>query len=394
MLAGSGGRRFAAIVGELDIPGPFDLGLFLAKLVLRRQRMIFLHPFNSGPGIPCGMWIGTAEADHIFHEKGTTPWHKTHIITHEIAHMLLGHRGGTQASRDLARLLAPDADPALVTLVLGRSAYTTVEEQEAETLASLILEQGSAAPGPAPVVGADTAAVPWRCARRIPVRHTGFGMRAVISAAVAELFLILAWSAAIVVAASGRPVPQPVIAGVALAQGTVIIQFIAGATVAAWFPALEFISGQGRMWGAYWRLHPLWAILSRAAPDVQLPPQPGTQFNARYRLHRRVIEIRDAELALRPYWNREIAGQAADAARSARLPPARRDAVVEAAVIVTALDARLRGAPARHDDTLAGPAGPVPQNDLGAEAARLILVSDAIRSSPIVRSFGIRPGHV
>ena len=165
MLAGSGGRRFAAIVGELDITGPFDLGQFLAKLVLRRQRMIFLHSFTSGPGIPCGVWIGTAGADHIFHEMGTTPWHKTHIITHEIAHMLLGHRSGAQASHDLARLLAPEVDPALAQLVLGRSAYTTVQEQEAETLASLILEQGSAAPGPVPVVGTDTAAVLRRLER-------------------------------------------------------------------------------------------------------------------------------------------------------------------------------------------------------------------------------------
>ena len=236
------------------------------------------------------------------------------------------------------------------------------------------------------------AALAWRCARRIPVRHIDFGMRAVASAAVAELFLILAWSAAVIVAASGRPVPEPEIAGVAVAQGIAIILFIAGATVTAWFPALEFFSRQGRMWGAYWRLHPLWAVLSRAAPDVQLPPQPGTRFNARYRLHRRVIEIRDAELALRPYWNREIAGQAADAARSARLPADRRDAVVEAAGIVTALDARTRGAPAHHDDTPADRAGPVLQNDLGAETARLILVSRAIRRSPIVHSFGIRPG--
>jgi Family of unknown function (DUF6545) len=236
------------------------------------------------------------------------------------------------------------------------------------------------------------AALAWRCARRVPVRHIDIGMRAVASAAVAELALILARSAALVVAASGRPVAEPEIAAVAVAQGIAVILFIAGATVTAWFPVLEFMSRQGRMWGAYWRLHPLWATLSRAAPDVQLPPQPGTRFNARYRLHRRVIEIRDAELALRPYWNREIAGQAADAARSARLPADRRDAVVEAAVIVTALDARLRGAPAPHDGALAEPAGPVPHNDLGAETARLILVSRAIRRSPIVHSFGIRPG--
>ena len=62
--------------------------------------MIFLHPFTSGPGIPCGLWLGTARADHIFHEAGTTPWHRTHITLDEVAHMLLGHgRGGGKRAR-------------------------------------------------------------------------------------------------------------------------------------------------------------------------------------------------------------------------------------------------------------------------------------------------------
>lgn len=160
MPAGNAVRRCAAIVAELDIPEPFDLGRFLARLVLQRNKLIYLHPFTSGPGVPCGLWISTAEADHVFHEEGTTPWHKTHIVLHEIAHMLLGHDGGTGAWHGLARL-APDVDPALIRFVLGRSAYTSVEEQEAETLASLILGQ-AALPSPQPVVGAGTAALMCR----------------------------------------------------------------------------------------------------------------------------------------------------------------------------------------------------------------------------------------
>jgi hypothetical protein len=54
-------------------------------------------------------------------------------------------------------MLAPDGEPAFARLILGRAAYSTEEEREAETLASLILEQGSAAPSPAPVVGPVTA---------------------------------------------------------------------------------------------------------------------------------------------------------------------------------------------------------------------------------------------
>ncbi len=235
------------------------------------------------------------------------------------------------------------------------------------------------------------AALAWRCAGRIPVRHINAGMWAVATAAIAELALILARCAEIIVTVSGAPPAEPEVAGVDAAQGLAVIQIIAGATITAWFPAVAFISRQCRMWTAYWRLHPLWAALSQAAPDVQLPSQPGTRYNARYRLHRRVIEIRDGELALRPYWDRQVAGRAADVAQSARLPPDRRDAVVEAAVIVTALDARQRGAADHHGVTPAGLVGPAPQNDLGAETARLLLVSRAIRHSPIVRSIAPRP---
>ena len=155
MPAGTAKRRCAAIVADLDIPRPFDLGRFLARLAIQRNRMIFLHPFTSGPGVPCGLWLGTARADHIFHEEGTTPWHQTHITLHEVAHMLLGHGG----KGGLARLLAPDVDPALVKLVLGRSTYTTAEEQDAETLASLILGQASDFPPLLPARGTGTAAV-------------------------------------------------------------------------------------------------------------------------------------------------------------------------------------------------------------------------------------------
>ena len=165
MPAGTAERLCAAIVADLDIPQPFDLARFLARLAIRRNRMIFLHPFTSGPGIPCGLWLGTARADHIFHEEGTTPWHRTHITLHEVAHMLLGHGRGKRTGLGLAGLLAPDVDPALAGLVLGRSTYTTAEERDAETLASLILGLASDSPAPRPAMGTGTAAVLCRLER-------------------------------------------------------------------------------------------------------------------------------------------------------------------------------------------------------------------------------------
>ena len=126
-------------------------------------------------------------------------------------------------------------------------------------------------------------------------------------------------------------------------------------------------------------------------PQIELPRQPGTRFNVRYRLHRRVIEIRDAQLILKPYWRADISGQATDAARSARLTAERRRAVVEAALIVTSLNAWQQGAPVHRDGMPPEHASAALSNDLRAEVAHLILVSQAMRHSRIVRHLAHPP---
>ena len=106
-MRGAGAKgRHAAIVEALDIPAPFDLTLFLARLGEQRRRPIRVCPFRSAPGVPCGMWIGTMDADYLYYEEGTTPYHQDHIALHEAAHMLLDHRGGTQVWEKLMK-----ADP-------------------------------------------------------------------------------------------------------------------------------------------------------------------------------------------------------------------------------------------------------------------------------------------
>jgi len=137
-------------------------------------------------------------------------------------------------------------------------------------------------------------------------------------------------------------------------------------------------------WAAWFRLRSLWAMLLDGAPDVRLPPQPGTRLAARYRLHRRVVEIRDAQLALRPFQDSRAAADAAGAALVAGLPQDERDAVIEAVMIVSALGARRNGA-ASASSPDAGHGVPEPGNDLQSEAERLLRVSRAVRCSPIVR---------
>jgi hypothetical protein len=138
MLGAYAKERYAAMVKDLDMPVPFDLSQFVAVLQRQRHRPIRLRSFSSWAGIPCGLWIGTADADYIYHQTGTTTFHATHIVMHELAHMLLGHQH-TAAWDQLIGLLAPDVDQALIQLILGRSTYGTAEEREAETLASFIL---------------------------------------------------------------------------------------------------------------------------------------------------------------------------------------------------------------------------------------------------------------
>ena len=117
------------------------------------------------------------------------------------------------------------------------------------------------------------------------------------------------------------------------------------------------------------------------------------RFSIRYRLYRRVIEIRDGELVLRPYSRRDVADKAAAAAQSAGLAPGSRSAVVEAAVIMTALKANRQGAPASDDNVPADYISAAAGNDLHAEAARLLLVARAARHSRIVQELSRQPGR-
>jgi hypothetical protein len=120
----------------LRIPEPFDLDAFCRQIESRRGRRLLRRPVPGlSSGAPCGIWVGTAEADHVFYDPGTSPLHAEHIVLHELAHILSGHR---LVEDDAPARLFPDLDPATVTRMLGRVAYTTAQEREAEMMASLI----------------------------------------------------------------------------------------------------------------------------------------------------------------------------------------------------------------------------------------------------------------
>ena len=134
-------RRCERRLDNIRIPKPFDLDVFCAVVSAHRGRPLTLHPMPGlSAGAPCGVWISGPAADYVFYDPVTSQLHAEHIVLHELSHMLSGHATSISAglSGDALHRLAPDIDPRTIDTMLGRAAYSTAQEREAETLASLI----------------------------------------------------------------------------------------------------------------------------------------------------------------------------------------------------------------------------------------------------------------
>lgn len=130
-------RRCAALLRDLPMPVPFDARALCEQVAIRRGRPIRLIPMAQLTGV-CGLWIATDATDLIFYEKETTLPHQEHIILHELSHVLCQHNSVSLPLAAQAQPLLANLDPEMVHRVLGRAGYSTVEEREAEILASLI----------------------------------------------------------------------------------------------------------------------------------------------------------------------------------------------------------------------------------------------------------------
>lgn len=145
-------NRCQALVRDLEFPDPFSAEALCELIAEQRGRRLYLHPLPplSGEGAPCGMWVATAAADHVYFEAATSPLHQEHIILHELAHMLCGH-----TMPGLDDRVDAEPDVSLVQTALARTRYTSTDEQEAEMVASVILEECArrVTPSPAREVG-------------------------------------------------------------------------------------------------------------------------------------------------------------------------------------------------------------------------------------------------
>ena len=137
---------------------------------------------------------------------------------------------------------------------------------------------------------------------------------------------------------------------------------LVGWTVPSLGPRLGGVPRWVRNYRAYRRLGPLWWALYQAVPAIALTP-PASRLadlvprNLEYRLYRRVIEIRDGQLALR----------GAAASRTSDGTPGAAPTAEEAArSLRAALDARRRSGPPHP----AGAPAPVPVGGPAAHALR------------------------
>ncbi|MFI6444105.1 ParH-like protein [Kitasatospora sp. NPDC050543] len=149
----------------LSLPEPFDLVALAVVLSERLGRPVEFVPLRAGGFGPCGVLVSTERAEYIGYPDDTSLLHQRHIVLHEVGHLLYGHGDGTGLAPATARTLLPNLSDELVRRVLGRSAYSEVQEREAELFASLVLHRAGARGAPEPAVAAADAGAAETVAR-------------------------------------------------------------------------------------------------------------------------------------------------------------------------------------------------------------------------------------
>ncbi|GAA4946438.1 hypothetical protein GCM10023334_059230 [Nonomuraea thailandensis] len=132
-----------AALSTAPLPQPFTLDAFIARIRAVRKRPLHMLdlPAEAASAVS-GIWVATTKADHIFVAPGAAGLLRVNIVLHEVSHMLLGHgKVGGDVEEAMRRLLGLS-----VTGMAARSRYETVEERDAEKLATLILTRAHTPP--------------------------------------------------------------------------------------------------------------------------------------------------------------------------------------------------------------------------------------------------------
>ncbi|MFC4105650.1 M48 family metalloprotease [Micromonospora zhanjiangensis] len=152
----------------LDLPRPFDARELCRRVGAAVGQPISLVAVPMPSGAPYGLTFFTDAGHIVAYERRTSRVHQDHIVAHELGHVLLGHRSFALDDEAATRLLFPGLRPTMVHRVLNRDgAYTRAEEQEAEMMATVLLEESGRHPGPS----ADRDLSPGDAALQARLRH-------------------------------------------------------------------------------------------------------------------------------------------------------------------------------------------------------------------------------
>ncbi|AHH94552.1 hypothetical protein GCM10010174_45460 [Kutzneria viridogrisea] len=218
-------------------------------------------------------------------------------------------------------------------------------------------------------------------ARRIGDRWLRAGLRLIALGSVVYLgYYANRLSAAVAAPLNLEPLNWEFLTPVATGIGMPLI--VIGLTIPSWGERLARLGSWLADYRAHRSLYPLWRDVSAAVPQVVLDPPTGQLGELHYELYRRVIEIRDGWLVLRPYMSAEQAEELTERGQRAGLSGDRLRAAVRAAQLTAALRARAAGQQVAADGYAAEDEG----TDLRAEIAWLVRVSRAYARSPLDRS--------
>ncbi|MFI9724570.1 hypothetical protein ACIHFE_33925 [Streptomyces sp. NPDC052396] len=122
---------------------------------------------------PCGLLIATAKADYIFYEADTSVMHQSHVIAHELGHLLWEHETTFSglAGQSAHHTLPDDIDPLLIRHMFGRSQYADPEEWAAEFFATQVLRRVSQWSPELPLVPPDMTELIGRLERSLQRRQ-------------------------------------------------------------------------------------------------------------------------------------------------------------------------------------------------------------------------------
>lgn len=228
------------------------------------------------------------------------------------------------------------------------------------------------------VAMADALLMAARYARHTPSRYLRLGMRLIAAGSAVGLVYVAHKIGLTVLRYIDVPTGKAEVASPALAI-TASLLLVIGSTIGTWGPGVQ---ERIAAWRSLRRLRPLWEPLREAFPEIVLK----SAGDVRTRQYRRVIEIGDGQLRLRPYQDPALPGRATALASAAGLTGHELRATVQAAVLAAALTAKKAGHPPHADaETIGAGTGPAIPADLDGEVAWLEQVAQAFASSPIVR---------